>query len=216
MVYISAGLAAGFIHAISGPDHLAAMAPLAMTKKNKAWVTGLVWGLGHTGGVLILTAIAIAFRESFSYDAVSSISEYMVGVALIIVGLWGIHHAFLSVSHAHEHEHDDTTHEHIHLHAHDGLHEHERPHTHNHAALTVGALHGLAGGSHFIGALPALAMPLNGAIAYLIAFGIGSIAAMAGFSALIGRIGLKQNTYRWSLGGFSAIAIVVGCFWLMG
>ncbi len=47
MTLAFAGLVAGFVHVLSGPDHLAAIAPYAVDGKSRAWRTGVRWGLGH-------------------------------------------------------------------------------------------------------------------------------------------------------------------------
>ena len=38
------GLAAGGTHVVTGPDHMAAVAPLAIDSKRKSWKAGLMWG----------------------------------------------------------------------------------------------------------------------------------------------------------------------------
>jgi len=52
MTLALAGVAAGVVHVLSGPDHLAAIAPYAVTDKTRSWKTGVRWGLGHSTGVL--------------------------------------------------------------------------------------------------------------------------------------------------------------------
>ena len=65
-----AGLAAGLIHVLSGPDHLAAVAPLA-GGRGRAWRAGFLWGLGHSGGVLAVGLLALALRGALPIDALS-------------------------------------------------------------------------------------------------------------------------------------------------
>src|SRR6185436_14516327 len=84
-----AGLAAGLLHVFSGPDHLAAVAPLAADARNH-WRAGLQWGVGHTAGVLLIAALLLMIREQLPLDAISAYSERIVGIALIAVGAWGI------------------------------------------------------------------------------------------------------------------------------
>ena len=142
---------------------------------------------------------------------------------LIGIGIWGIRKSLKLEIHAHEHTHD---HSHDHIHArrtHLHLHSHgPKRHTHKkhtHTAVGVGVLHGLAGGSHFIGVLPALAMPTRAAAAiYLFFFGLGTVASMAGFSTAINLIGQKfENKGLNALKGFmatlSSSAIIIGCLW---
>jgi hypothetical protein len=66
MVVISllSGVVAGLIHVVSGPDHLAAVAPLALSSRTRAWREGWRWGLGHTSGVLVVALAALALREA--------------------------------------------------------------------------------------------------------------------------------------------------------
>ena len=55
-----AGLAAGLLHVFSGPDHLAAVAPLAADERSRPqWRAGLQWGLGHTVGVLLIAGLLL-------------------------------------------------------------------------------------------------------------------------------------------------------------
>ena len=81
---------AGLLHVFSGPDHLAAVAPLAADRRRRnQWRTGLQWGVGHTAGVVLIAPAAAVVREQLPLDAISAYSERIVGVALI-VGVWGL------------------------------------------------------------------------------------------------------------------------------
>ena len=75
MLIALTGLAAGFIHVITGPDHLAAIAPLSVNNKRSTWLIGFRWGLGHTSGVFIIGMLAMIFREIIPVDLISSYSE---------------------------------------------------------------------------------------------------------------------------------------------
>jgi sulfite exporter TauE/SafE len=215
------GLAAGFIHVITGPDHLAAIAPLSINKKKSTWSIGFRWGLGHTGGVLIIGVLALMFREIIPIDLISSYSERLVGVVLIGIGIWGLKKVFFKNIHTHKHQHNGKTH--IHIHSHNPLVEHNNKlvHSHTHAALGVGIIHGLAGSSHLLGILPALALPTRAeAVIYLLMFGAGTITAMTVFSTSIGLLSARfsnfgVNFYRGLLFSISFIAIVIGGFWLV-
>ncbi len=220
LITILTGLAAGAAHVFAGPDHLAAVAPLAVDQKRTPVRTGLFWGIGHSGGVWILALAAIIMRDALPLDWLSSWSERIVGIVLIAVGLWAIRKAMSVKIHSHVHEHDGEVHAHIHVHG-DGVHEHDQvEHKHEHRALGIGLLHGFAGTSHLIGVLPALALPTRwAAVTYVIAFGIGSIAGMTVFSWTVGRIAgriggtnERGSKYLFYTSGLAAIA--VGCFWL--
>ena len=187
-----AGLTAGLIHVLSGPDHLAAVAPLAGGRRVAAWRAGLLWGLGHSTGVLAVGLLALWLRSSLPLEALSSWSERLVGVVLIGVGLWGFRRVLRGPI---------------------------QSHVHVHAACAVGVLHGVAGSSHFLGVLPALALPSTGAaLSYLGGFGVGTVGAMSGFAFGLGLIGSERapRHRQWLLTASSAVAIVVGLVWIRG
>lgn len=194
MFALLAGLAAGLIHVLSGPDHLAAVAPLAADRDRPQWRAGLQWGLGHTAGVIVIGLLLIWFRQLLPIDAISGYSERMVGVALLVVGVWGFARARA-----------------------------RRPHVHAaaSASFAMGALHGLAGSSHLFGILPALALPTQlAAVSYLGGFGIGAVLSMTAFSAFVGAVSVSAarrgvNAYRGVLYACSLSAILVGGFWLI-
>ena len=225
VISILSGFLAGTIHVMAGPDHLAAVAPLSLDGKESSWRTGMRWGFGHAGGVLLVGLLSLGLREVLPIHALSQWAERLVGVVLIGVGLWGLHKAFRNHVHVHEHTHDGATHQHIHVHAHGpaahpAAESSRQSHTHTHAAFAIGTLHGLAGSSHFLGVLPALAFPSTSqAIAYLAAYGVGTIAAMTGFSSAIGIVSqsilLKRaGAYRSLMVLFSCSAMLVGSYWL--
>jgi hypothetical protein len=225
LVHAAAGFAAGFVHVFAGPDHLAAVAPLAAGHERRRWRAGALWGLGHTGGVWLVGALSLALRGVLPVETLSSWGERLVGVVLIGLGVWALRRALTRRLHTHEHRHDGRGHVHIHYHggsaAGAGLaHAGPRAHAHTHAAAAVGVLHGLAGSSHVLGILPALALPtLPGALAYIAAFGLGSIAAMSVFalavaSAAARLAGGALRMYRVLLVGCAGAAIAVGCWWL--
>ncbi len=222
---VATGLLAGLIHVFTGPDHLAAIAPLAADAPRRAWRTGFHWGLGHSAGTWFLAALALAFRESLPVDAVSAWSERLVGVVLVGVGLWALRRSLRQHVHTHVHTHDGSTHAHVHVHGHGHPPTPEAsrraPHHHHHGALGIGTLHGLAGTSHLVGILPALALPSRtAAVVYLACFGLGSIGAMTSFAvgvSLAARRGLTSGRfYRGAMQCTALAAIAIGGFWLSG
>lgn len=203
MLSAFAGLIAGSVHVLSGPDHLAAIAPLSADSGRSAARLGLRWGIGHSTGVILVGLLAILLRDSFGLVAFSNASEWLVGVTLIGVGLWGIRQAYSRRIHDGAHAHGELEHAHIHV---------GRRHTH--AAMAIGILHGCAGSAHFLGVAPALALPTVGdALAFLVAYGLGTIAAMTLAAAGIGHLGSRS---RAVFAGASCAALVVGGFWLLG
>ncbi len=221
MIATLAGLIAGSAHVLTGPDHLAAVAPLAVARPRAAAAVGARWGLGHGLGVAILGAVGLAFRHAVDLDAWSAFAEATVGFLLIAIGVWAWRRAARVVVHAHPHAGGDAAEPHTHLHAHIGLdaaaHDHPDPHReHTHAPLWIGALHGAAGAGHLFGVLPALALPPVDAALYLGAYLIAAIASMSAFAALLGVVARRSGPHL--LGGLlratSAVSIAVGGIWI--
>ena len=194
-----AGIAAGLLHVFSGPDHLAAVAPLASDRERSHWLTGLQWGIGHTLGVLLIAGLLLLLKEQLPLDAISAYSERVVGLSLIAIGGWGLWRAWvLKCSGAQV-----------------------QAHTHAGASFSMGTIHGLAGSSHLFGVLPALAFPSRtSSVLYLAGFGLGAIAGMTAFAAAVGLLSSRFNGRSRSYSGFlyasSAVALVVGGVWLVG
>jgi len=220
MISVIAGFTAGAIHVFAGPDHLAAVSPLAIQHNKSASSLGLRWGIGHTCGVILLGGIALIFREMFSLNAISGYSEKLVGVVLIFIGLWGIKKAVTKKIHAHTHEHNNIAHTHFHFHSKIHTKKIQKTHNHFHAAFGVGIMHGLAGTSHIFGILPALAFPSQtDAALYLSFFGVGTICSMVLFSTFLGFLSRKMELrgaeiYRRMLIGFSTASLVIGVYWI--
>jgi ABC-type nickel/cobalt efflux system permease component RcnA len=214
------GLIFGAVHVWTGPDHLAAIAPLAVRRPQRAWLPGARWGLGHSAGVALVGLLSLVLRDLIPVEWLSTWGERLVGVMLLGIGFWALRLALKGNLHTHEHEHDGEPHLHIHTHGHGHAHDQPTPHRHTHAAFGIGTLHGLAGSSHFLGVLPALAFPTKlQAVTYLLTFGAGTIAAMATFSWGLGwmttRLGTRGvNAYRGLMGATAVVAMGVGCFWL--
>jgi len=224
MLIALAGVVAGFIHVISGPDHLTAVAPLSLVRGRHDWKTGFRWGMGHAGGVLFVGLLFLLLREVLPLEKISSWSERVVGLTLIGIGFWGLRRAAQHHVHTHAHTHDGSTHVHMHVHGTEGSpHTDQNPkHLHTHAAFAVGTLHGLAGSSHFIGVLPALAFVSRwDAMTYLASFGFGTVAAMVGFTSALSYLAWRTawtgpQAYRGLMTFCSITAMAVGFYWLVG
>lgn len=196
-----AGLLAGLTHALAGPDHLSAVAPLVVGERRSGWGTGLLWGVGHSVGVWLMGLLALALRGVLPLERVSSWSERMVGAILIAVGLWGLRKAFAPRLEEEAHHH---------AHSRRGL-----------TALWIGGIHGLAGSSHILGLFPALALSSRASsLAYMGGFGLGAIVAMVAFASVLSLAAIRLAAfggrgYQALLGGTSAASIVLGGFWLI-
>lgn len=222
LVAMLAGLSAGALHVLSGPDHLAAVAPLADADRRAAWRTGLAWGLGHGGGVLGLGLLGLLAARALPLESISLVAEVLAGLSLILVGGWALRRA-LGIEVAHEHHtHDGTppvSHTHPHLHR---IHDAQPGHGHSHAAAGIGLIHGLAGAGHLAGALPALALGTGAGAAYLGAYLLAAVVVMTAFAGGIAtvraQLGDVGDGARGLARGFSlalgTITIAVGVGWL--
>jgi hypothetical protein len=216
MLTLLTGALAGLVHVFAGPDHLAAVAPLALAERRQSWVAGWTWGLGHTSGVVVVAAVAILLRDQLPPVAViSAWGERIVGAALLAIGFWALRRSARLRTSAHAH--GSVSHNHLHLQAGPAW---MRRLGHAHASFYMGILHGVAGSSHFLGVLPALALPTRGAsLLYIGAFGAGTVAAMTAFAAAVGfaglRVPLHAAAHRAMMLAASVAAIAVGGWWLL-
>jgi ABC-type nickel/cobalt efflux system permease component RcnA len=223
-----AGTLASILHVISGPDHLAAVTPLVIETKRKAWKIGLAWGLGHLLGMLLIGVLLLLFKDFIPVDAISKYSEQLVAIVLIGVGAWAFYRIFYTDK-THQQPHIHTEKEvYIHIHKHHHNQNEEHQHTHKKvvkqniiSSFGIGFLHGLAGVAHFLLLLPVLGFDnkLEG-IQYIIGFAIGTVLAMSTYALIVGKIAayskLQHNEtffkgIRFAGGLF---AIVIGLYWL--
>ena len=230
MLLLIAGFIASMLHVITGPDHLAAVTPLAIDSRKKSWVIGISWGFGHTAGMLTLGLLFIFFKRFIPVDKIASHSEILVGILLIGIGSWAIlkttgkrfsgHHVHLHIHrkpkffiHVHEHSHEELV---------NHQHQHENVYRKNAwTAFLVGIIHGLSGLSHLLAILPTLLLPsMVGAVCYLSGFAFGTIGTMMIVAMTLGIIAFKLSEKKkamflriFSLTGGTA-AILIGIFWL--
>src|ERR1700691_1091336 len=202
---VALGFFLGMRHA-TDPDHVIAVTTIVSRyrKISHAALIGAVWGVGHTLTILMVGSGIILFGWVIPARIGLSM-EFSVGLMLILLGvlnltgmLQWITNTFSSAgglsaaAHSHPHSHGDYIHTHPHQH---------EPEAHPHASsqtplgwfdrhfaqlglyqvmrpFVVGLVHGLAGSAAV--ALLVLTTIRNPkwAIAYLLVFGIGTIAGM--------------------------------------
>ena len=230
MIPIFTGIIASSLHVIAGPDHLAAVTPLAIENKEKSWKVGVSWGIGHVLGMLLIGGLFLLFKDLIPVEAISGHSEQLVGIVLVLIGLWAIYKAFKKKEGKHSHPHfhkKPLPHLHVHKHKHEDI---EGEHSHDHkanpakqnnvAAFLVGTLHGFAGISHLLLIIPTLSFPsVFDSAMYLSGFAIGTIGSMGIFALILGIISLRSSLahnhnlfkYLRIIGGLFAIGI--GIFW---
>ncbi|MDP1622823.1 MAG: hypothetical protein Q8M08_10855 [Bacteroidales bacterium] len=235
MLTFLTGFVASVAHVVTGPDHLAAVTPLAIDSKKKSWMIGFSWGLGHTIGMLLIGLLFILFKEYLPIDLISKYSETAIGFLLIGIGGYAILRTYLRHSHGNRpHSHFHTRpflYAHIHKHSHGSSGDYADGHEHEHAgtvrqniftALFIGVIHGFAGFSHLFALLPSLALPtMTASVIYISAFAAGTIVAMILFASILGLVAFrsiareKQAFLKWFTFSGGLLAIGVGILWLI-
>jgi hypothetical protein len=164
------GLVIGLRHALEA-DHIAAVGSMISEHggARRALRTGVLWGTGHSISILVAGILVLGMRVAIP-EPMSRLLEGGVAVMIIVLGGAAISRALRGRTdvHRHTHTHDGRTHTHLHFHGPAGI----KP-------LLVGVLHGLAGSA----ALTLLVLTQTRSVilglAYLTAFGVGSIGGMA-------------------------------------
>lgn len=224
------GTAAGGLHAISGPDHLAALLPLCLGRRWLAAAsTGATWGLGHGVGAALVGALGFALRGALNLDALARFSEVAVGVSIIVIGATGLQEArewrdgLQECAVRYEAASEIVMSEELC----EGENTPSPPLTSRMVTRTLlnGILNGVSGTGHVLGVLPALAMPTWAvAAAYLGCFGMGTFVTMALFTGLIGELSSRMGQRVGSAFNqpaapanlamaSSALALALGAFW---
>jgi len=99
---LTGGILGGALHAIAGPDHLAALLPRCCGQRWwKAGRIGALWGMGHGVSVTILGVLAFALKSQFQkapgakvvLTGASHVMEIAVGLSLIVIGAMGLREA---------------------------------------------------------------------------------------------------------------------------
>jgi len=202
---IALGFFLGMRHA-TDPDHVIAITTIVSRQRNiaRSAMIGVFWGLGHTLTILLVGTAIILFNLVIP-PRVGLSMELCVGLMLIILGLVNVVSFFRSiattalptheasaVTHSHVHSHGDYIHSHSHSHSPE-VHPHRPDQTplsyldrvlgglsfYQYARpLIVGIVHGLAGSAAVALLVLTTIRNAHWAIAYLLVFGIGTIAGM--------------------------------------
>lgn len=171
--FLVLGLLLGLRHALE-VDHVVTVSTIASETKSlkKSSLIGLFWGMGHStalfgaGLVILLFKVSIPARLSLFF-------EFLVGLALIIIGIQLLLKS--AKAHIHQHEHDGKTHSHYHESSH-----------HLKKSYSIGFLNGLAGSGALMLIVLSASKNLTEGFLYLFFFGVGSILGMLALSTVIG------------------------------
>ncbi len=182
---VAIGFFLGMRHA-TDPDHVIAVTTIVSRQRSikLAALIGVLWGLGHTITILIVGAAIILFGLAIP-PRVGLTMELSVGLMLILLGILNLSGIIRWITekwsparkaaHSHPHVHGDYIHSHSHGHA---------PETHGHAenATPVSWMDRAFGKLGLV--LTTIRTPVA-AVAYLLVFGIGTIAGMMLITAVI-------------------------------
>jgi ABC-type nickel/cobalt efflux system permease component RcnA len=214
------GIVLGFRHAFE-PDHLAAVSTLA-TRPGGASLwgparLGLAWGLGHTAtvGAIALLVIALGVRLP---AALWPAAELVVAALLVVLGAAVVWRYARGRWHMHLHAHNQTDqnpHLHLHTHAKSAGHAHLHATADARRSLGFGVAHGLAGSGAIAVLLVASAPSAGLRLAYLAAFGAGTILGMLAVSLTLGavvRLASRRGT-TWATAlhvGSAVVSVLAG------
>ena len=209
---IIGGLLSGGLHAVSGPDHIAAVLPPSM---GHPWLYGMrigaAWGLGHGVSATGLGLAGIILKGQMSsrfagLERLSSLADSAVGFSLLFIGALGIKESRAMTDEAMNG-----------IGGSGGL----KSGMDNRAIFSNGLLHGFSlDGAPSIA--PALAMSnWRSAVWFLLAYCFGTMATMSITAAAVGESSLRlvQKSKNPKLPrrlclGSSAFALLAGVYWI--
>jgi high-affinity nickel-transport protein len=202
---VAIGFFLGVRHA-TDPDHVIAVTTIVSRQKkiSRAALTGAFWGLGHTltifvvGTAIIVFGLVIPARVGLSMELSVALMLIVLGVMNVLAfmrsarSIAKVEGAAAATMHTHHHSHGDYIHSHPHGH---------NPESHPHAAektplaridrlfgesliyrhlrpFMIGVVHGLAGSAAVALLVLTTIRDPRWAIAYLLVFGLGTVAGM--------------------------------------
>ncbi|KAJ6839856.1 uncharacterized protein M6B38_311850 [Iris pallida] len=88
------GFFAGCLHTLSGPDHLAALAPLSIGRTSiESAAVGALWGCGHDAGQMIFGLLFLLLKDRLHIEVIRTWGTRVVGLTLLVIGGMGIKEA---------------------------------------------------------------------------------------------------------------------------
>ncbi|CAL5190718.1 unnamed protein product [Lathyrus oleraceus] len=84
----------GCLHTLSGPDHLAALAPLSIGRtRTESALVGALWGCARDAGQLIFGLIFLLLKDQLHIEIIQTWGTRVVGITLLVIGAMGIKEA---------------------------------------------------------------------------------------------------------------------------
>ena len=179
VLLLGLGFLLGLEHAFE-PDHVVAVSSLIAKHKTlkRTTILGTLWGLGHTTTLFLVGIIVLTLKLSIPETIASSL-EFIVGIVIILLGIFVIKDVIGNKKHIHIHTHDNKPHMHFHSH------KNTDSHVHYHKSFSVGLIHGMAGSAALMLLVLSTMNSIILGILYILIFGIGSIIGMAIVGGLI-------------------------------
>jgi len=181
------GFLLGIRHAVD-PDHVVAVGTIATRSSSfrRAAAVGALWGIGHTLTILLVGGGIILLRVAIS-PRVGLAMEFAVAIMLILLGLQNVAIA----RHRTSPEPSPT-----------------RP-------FVVGMVHGMAGSAAIVLLILATVRDSLWAFAYLLLFGLGTVAGMVIVTAIIAvpaavAVRRVRNARRWLTLASGVASVVIG------
>lgn len=191
------GFVLGLRHAFD-PDHVIAVSTI-LARHRSVWTAswiGISWGIGHGATLLAIGFLVIALQVAIPADFAQAM-ELGIGVLLVLLGFANLLAATPPQA---------------------------SPLAPQAGSLrasfarsgALGLAHGLAGSAP-VALLAMAAMPTAGAaLAYLLVFGVGTIAGMVAFSLTLGipvaRLGASAPFSRWVTAGTGVVSLLFGAW----
>lgn len=185
------GAGSGALHAVSGPDHVLSLGPVALSAPRESVRLGLLWGAGHAIGTLLLSIPVLLLAHYSTLPSLAAFGERAAGLTLLATAAWSFWRARAATQHAAA----DTR-----------------------APALVGLVHGATGAGSLLLVVPVLASgDLARSLLFLVAFALGSTFGMAALTALIGGLGRKLDArvLRAVQAVLLSASVVLGSFWLL-
>lgn len=213
------GFLLGMQHALEA-DHVAAVSSIAARRSSVGDIVkhGVTWGFGHMLTLSVFAGAAILLGHAIP-DSVARPLETAVGIVLVGLGAHVLWRLWRDRVHFHRHRHGASEHIHVHSHANEAVSHETSPHAHEHGlrwrSLLVGLMHGMAGSAALLVLAASQATSVLEGVAYILLFGLGSVAGMGALSAVIAvPLALSARSLTWANRALQlcvgAVTIVIG------
>lgn len=189
-VAILYGAGSGALHAVTGPDHVLSLGPVALQRPQASFRIGLAWGVGHALGTLLLSVPLLLLSQVVHLPTLATWGDKLAGVALLAAAAFSWRNRGKNGAAA-----ADT----------------RQP-------ALVGVVHGVTGAGSLLLVLPMLVSgSLHHTLLFLGAFALGSTCAMAALTTAIAKLGarLSPRVMTRAQLWITCTAALLGAYWIV-